>query len=49
MTEQEKQQTKIVVAGVGGLFTIWYLYLLYTSTQKWFHLAWLAMLVYTVI
>jgi uncharacterized protein (DUF58 family) len=49
MTPLEQKQTKIVAAGFGGLFILWYIYLLFTSHQKWFHLAWLAMLVYTVI
>lgn len=49
MTPLEQKQTQIVAAGLGGLFVLWYIYLLYSSHQKWFHLAWLAMLIYTVI
>lgn len=47
LTAQEKQQTKIVFGGIFTAFVAWYLALLYYSSQKWFHVVWLCILMYT--
>lgn len=43
----ENNHTKNTVGGILFVFSVWYLNLLYNSPQKWFHLSWLALLIYT--
>jgi hypothetical protein len=43
----ENKNAKMTVGGVVLVFTMWYLNLMYKSSQRWFHIAWLTMLIYT--
>jgi len=43
----ENNHTRNTVGGILFVFSVWYLNLLYNSAQKWFHLTWLALFIYT--
>lgn len=48
LTAEEQRQAKLVFWGLAGVFSIWYGVLLYTSNKKWFHIAWLVLVVFTL-